>query len=55
MGMVSAESAKNLVYEITGSADTVMGGVSQGSAVAAAPKTYGQVSTKQRWIYSGKN
>ena len=50
MGMVSAESAKNLVYENNWAylADTVMGGVSQGGAEfsAGALRLTGQVSTK---------
>ena len=50
MGMVSAESAKNLVYENNWAylADTVMGGVSQGSAefAAGALRLTGKVSTK---------
>jgi len=50
MGMVSAESAKNLVYENNSAylADTVMGGVSQGSAefAAGAIRLTGKVSTK---------
>tara|TARA_B100000085_G_scaffold140872_1_gene128283 strand:- start:165 stop:692 length:528 start_codon:yes stop_codon:yes gene_type:complete len=50
MGMVSAASAKNLVYENNWAylADTVMGGVSQGSAEfsAGALRLTGKVSTK---------
>ncbi|MEK9571906.1 MAG: CIA30 family protein [Paracoccaceae bacterium] len=50
MGMVSAASAKNLVYENNWAylADTVMGGVSQGSAefAAGALRLTGKVSTK---------
>ena len=50
MGMVSAESTKNLVYENNWAylADTVMGGVSQGSAefAAGALRLTGKVSTK---------
>ena len=50
MGMVSADSAKNLVYENNWAylADTVMGGVSQGSAefAAGALRLTGKVSTK---------
>ena len=50
MGMVSAASAKNLVYENNWAylADTVMGGVSQGSAdfSAGVLRLTGKVSTK---------
>ena len=50
MGMVSAASAKNLVYENNWAylADTVMGGVSQGSVEfsAGALRLTGKVSTK---------
>ena len=50
MGMVSAASAKNLVYENNWAylADTVMGGVSQGSAEFSAGvlRLTGKVSTK---------
>ena len=50
MGMVSAASAKNLVYENNWAylADTVMGGVSRGNAEFSngALRLTGQVSTK---------